>query len=243
VCTVSWTEGLDTFELFSNRDEQRTRPSALPPSTWTGERGGRFLAPIDSAAQGTWISVNEHGVALCLLNHYQAQAPRTDSPKSRGWIVRGLADAGDAFVVRQALEEEDLSAYPGFRLLVLQPGEPARLAHWDGVQFAWADQVRAPLISSGYALERVTQSRLDVFRQLEAEHGGVSPEMLAAYHQSELPEPGPLAVNMSREDARTVSLTTVRVSPETVELTYYPGPPAEDPPALTHRLKRVGALN
>jgi hypothetical protein len=241
VCTVSWTEGLESFELFSNRDEQRSRPSALPPSTWTGERGGRFLAPIDSAAQGTWISVNEHGLALCLLNHYQAQPPRTDSPKSRGWIVRGLADAGDAFVVRQALEEEDLRGYPGFRLLVLQPGEPARLAHWDGVQFAWADRVRAPLISSGYALERVTQSRLELFRRMEAEYGGVTSEMLAAYHKSELPEPGPLAVNMTREDARTVSLTTVSATPEIVELSYYPGPPAEDPPALTHRLKRASA--
>lgn len=243
MCTVSWTRGVERFELFSNRDEQRTRTAALPPSTWTGERGGRFLAPIDSAAQGTWISVNEHGLALCLLNHYQAQAPQTDQPKSRGWIVRGLADAGDPFVIREALEEDDLRPYPGFRLLVLQAGEPARLAHWDGRQLAWADHVRPPLISSGYAFEQVTRSRLDVFKQLKEEHGQVDGEMLHAFHSSELPEPGPLAVNMTREDARTVSMTTVKVEPDLVELTYYPGPPAENPPALTHRLARVNTSN
>ena len=66
MCTVSWLPEPGGFTLCFNRDERRTRGAALPPES--RRAGGRaFLAPYDSDHGGTWLAVNDAGLALGLL--------------------------------------------------------------------------------------------------------------------------------------------------------------------------------
>ncbi len=69
MCTVTWLQNADGYEVFCNRDELKTRKPALPPA-YAERNGVRYLAPIDLDGGGSWFGVNEFGVTLCLVNHY-----------------------------------------------------------------------------------------------------------------------------------------------------------------------------
>ena len=238
MCTVTWTRGLGRLELYTNRDEQRSRPAAEPPRERRTPGGARYLSPRDPAGDGTWVAANEFGLVLCLVNHYQAREPGAGPLLSRGTVVTDLADArdpGEALERGRGLPFERLR---GFRLLALSIGSEPVLLGWDGER---ATEVRGegvplPLISSSVRLPEVERSRRAVFAALEAEHGGVHAQMLAAFHRSEAPEPGPLSVSMVRDDAWTVSRTRVAVDEAGVTMGYAPGRPSERPPEHTVRL-------
>ncbi|MFG0251809.1 MAG: hypothetical protein ACF8NJ_02930, partial [Phycisphaerales bacterium JB038] len=60
-------DGAGGYRMACNRDELRTRPEALPPVQRTyGDR--RAWLPVDPVSDGTWIGLNEVGLALTLLN-------------------------------------------------------------------------------------------------------------------------------------------------------------------------------
>lgn len=230
MCTVSWLEGLGLVELFTNRDEQRSRASAEPPFEWCAADGTRFLAPRDPAGGGTWVAVNEHGLVLCLVNHYQAADPVGTGLLSRGSIVVDLAAGRDLDEVDRGADRLELDHLRGFRLLALQPDVDPLLVSWDGRDFTRdrGVEVRPPLISSSVRMPEVEVARRAAYQAAVTGHGGETPEALAAFHASRSPEPGPLAVSMSRPDACTVSHTRVRVEPDRVEMAYVEGPPDGD---------------
>jgi len=258
VCTVTWVRGLasrlpggdrpggsipggDWVELLTNRDEQRSRPPAVPPRLHRASNGMRYLAPVDERGGGTWIAANEAGIALCLLNHYQAAelAPGLE-PRSRGLIVTDLAGARDLDGVVESLRNLDLGAARGFRLVALDGAGGLRLCTWDTATLVLDRDaaVSAPLISSGFDLDGVQQARRQTFATLSARHGGVTRDMLVEFHASELPEPGPYAVSMGRADAQTVSHTRVRIDAQAIEMHYQPGRPADRGAVQMARLER-----
>lgn len=242
MCTVTWVRALDATWLFTNRDELRTRRPALPPRVHETAGGRRYLAPVDEEGGGTWIGAAEHGLVLCLLNHYQAaELPAAVQPRSRGLVIGELLDADDPASALERLAAIDLGPVRGFRLLALAPDAGPRLATWDTRRLTVASgaDVAQPLVSSAYDLAGVESARRRTFEQLAAEHGGVGPDMLAAFHASERPEPGPYAVSMSRPDAWTVSHTRVRVAPDAVAMHYQSGRPSEGGPIVTARLGRT----
>ncbi len=243
MCTVSWIRGVDGFELFCNRDEQRTRSEALPPKVRSADDPAgsgstrRTLYPLDPDGGGTWISANDAGLALCLLNNYQAADPRVDRPTSRGELVRGLASAPGAAAVRAELERIDPGHFRGFQLLVLEPGggaDESFVAFWDGrrLDFVLLEEASIPLISSGFDLPRVERARREAFERRVAEAGELDTALLSDYHGSCEPEPGPLAVLMERPDARTVSHTRVSVTSDEVWMHYMPVPEDLDGPVV-----------
>ncbi len=66
------------IRIACNRDELRTRPSALPPQV--RQFGGhQAILPIDPVSDGTWISVNDAGVVATLLNTYTGPAEASRS--------------------------------------------------------------------------------------------------------------------------------------------------------------------
>jgi len=69
MCTVTWLQRHEGYEVFCNRDELKTRKPALPPRL-AECNGVRYLAPIDNDGGGSWLGVNEFGVSLCLVNYY-----------------------------------------------------------------------------------------------------------------------------------------------------------------------------
>src|SRR5215470_3751286 len=89
MCTVSFLPKSKGFYLAMNRDEKQDRFSALAPMILNVERR-RAIIPREPTG-GTWISTNEAGVCLALINwHRVAREPKHDVV-SRGEVVRALA--------------------------------------------------------------------------------------------------------------------------------------------------------
>lgn len=216
MCTVSWLEEDCGYHLFSSRDEQRTRGRAQPPRVF--ERNGvRWIAPVDADHGGSWVSVNEFGIGLCLLNGGAGNATM-----SRGQIVMSYAAYTDQLDIAKAVESEDLRRYAPFSLLILEPGIPAMLVEWDGHEVAVFPNADAylPLASSSLDAMGARHERSRLFRKLR-------PSCVTdhfEFHASHLPEPGPHSPCMHRDDAATVSFSHIAVTSDAVEMTYYPEP-------------------
>jgi hypothetical protein len=68
MCTLTiFPLGNGHHRLAFNRDEARSRSAATPPR-WGCYGDREALLPIDPAGRGTWIAVNDAGLAMALLN-------------------------------------------------------------------------------------------------------------------------------------------------------------------------------
>jgi len=221
VCTASWLIHPEGYELFFNRDESRLRGPARAPELLEID-GMRALLPVDSDAGGTWLGVNERGLALALLNGKDARGPHPD-PRSRGLLVRDLLSAEDASAALTRLERADLPRHRGFTLALFEPGREPRVRTWDGERLS-TEPARLPLASSSLDGGR---ARLERQRVFAAQHAGLVPERdtLERFQRSHEPERGPWSPCMHREDASTVSASEVRVDARRVALRYAAGPP------------------
>jgi hypothetical protein len=120
MCTVVFQQCAGRVRIAMNRDERRGRAPESPPAL--GEDGPtRWIAPSDGEKGGTWIGVNDRGVAACLLNGYVrgdlALLARTDIP-SRGGIIPSLLDSPSIDVGDWIRRELQAERYPSFTLLV-----------------------------------------------------------------------------------------------------------------------------
>lgn len=216
-----------------NRDELYSRGQALPPQQRT-KNGLRLIAPIDSNAGGTWISVNELGITNCLLNHYPRALRNSGAPepggkrstRSRGEIPLRAAAAATIAEVTSILQSLELSSYRPFLLFSIDPGGAKRLHVWDGIgSIVVEESPSAPITTSSFDSEAVVARRTATYRELVA--GEASEECLREYHRSHLPERGPYSVCVHRSDGGTRSLTTVTVDTGVVALAHRGGPPCE----------------
>jgi len=242
VCTVSWLRGADGYELFCNRDERRTRARAFAPAVRA--RGGvRYVAPADGDFGGSWIGVNEHGLALCLLNGYEGAEtkPRADG-RSRGLLLTDLLDCRAAPQVRARLAAlTDLPRYRPFTLLALDAGGAPFAARWSGGQLSFDDDPRAPLTSSSFEAAAVAASRGELYRRTVLAKAGEDAGLLYEFHHSHEPARGPFSVCMHRDDAATVSFSRVSVREGLIGFEYHPGAPCEGGDAVKVILPRAGA--
>ena len=247
MCTLTWTRSAGSvvgYELFFNRDELKTRRPALPPeeheSAGDDGRPVRFLAAIDADAGGTWLGVNEHGLAVGLLNGWRDRDRTRPDATSRGLLVKELLGSRDTAALARRLARRGLAEFRSFTLIALEPGKaPVLRASWDGEalaldRLAEGDQ---PISSSSKDPEGAARARRAVWSRL-ASARAPGPAELAAFHASHEPEPGAWSPCMHREDAETVSFTRVLAAPREVSLTYRPGPACGNAPEVTRRLSR-----
>ncbi len=238
MCTLTWRQTDGGFSLLMNRDELYSRGHAEPPQVHEID-GVPVLAPVDTDAGGTWISVNGEGVALCLLNRYPRGKESRTPPvrQSRGLLVLRYASAADVGRVETQLRRDDLRRYAPFTLLVMAPGTKPCVRQWDGYHL---EQVAAtpPLTSSSFDTENVCAARRQTYRQLVGDTPSL--EELRAYHESHLPAAGPYSVCTHREDGETRSLTEIHVTPAEVRMEYIAGPPCRTNAGVTKTLQRSG---
>lgn len=240
MCTVTWFFDADGYELFFNRDERRSRGVAEPPGEAVAG-GVRYLAPTDRDAGGTWLTINQLGVAVGLLN---AEVPgaRTDGPaESRGRLVRELADLEDPSDLEGRLRAARLSRRMPFTLFALAPGGRAQVVDYDGFRLTPRPLVQPALLSSsslvpgGAAQPR--QSELERLLALEEDRRRAR----LLFHRSHQPERGPVSPCMHRPDARTVSFSHVQVVDGRVAFHYQDGPPCRAGSAELRHLGRPGS--
>lgn len=239
MCTVTWVHDDCGYQLFCNRDEKLTRGVANPPGLSLRD-GISFLAPQDADFGGTWISVNEFGVSVCLLNGAIAMdqgnsaGPSARRLKSRGLLLVGLAAAESIAAVSALVSKADLFAYAPFTLAVLERSNRSAVIEWNGFAKAisTADEPQLPLTSSSFDTDGVRSERRREYRRhvkLEKPDAGA----LLKFHRSHRMQPGAYSICMHRPDAETVSFSRITVTRAAAEFFYSPAAPCRQVPGQT----------
>jgi len=242
MCTVTWVHEHDGYQLFCNRDEQLTRQPSTAPRL--GVRDGiRFAAPMDGDFGGTWIAANEFGVTVCLLNGanltaFESAAGGGRERRSRGLLVPELMAGSTATGVAERVSGRDLSGFAPFTIAVLEPGQQALIAEWNGEEktiLPFGDPY-LPLASSSFDGEMARMVRRQEYRRLAG--AGTKPDTrsLLAFHQSHCGGPGPFSPCMHRSDAQTVSFTRVQVTRRQASVYHSPAAPCRHSPGKTVKL-------
>ncbi len=230
MCTMTWFVHDDGYDLFFNRDERLTRSRALLPTIQhhnNVDRDISYISPTDVDAGGTWIATNEHGLTVCLLNHYQFEQIETyKNWTSRGAIVRQFSNITELVQAKSMFESMVLEDYRAFRMFIIEPSGDNLLLVWDGHKARIEHNASVPKSSSSVDAKNVKALRKKLFVDLELDKSE-SAEQYIAYHSSHLPNRSKDSVCMHRKDAQTVSLSHVRVANGEISFRYADGPPCE----------------
>src|SRR5262245_46861600 len=121
MCTVSFLPRSQGFYLAMNRDEERDRAAALAPAVVELERH-RAMFPREPTG-GTWISANDVGICLALINWHRIEREPSNSVVSRGEIIRELAGKSIAGEIQDSMTRLPLCKLRPFRLIAIVPPE------------------------------------------------------------------------------------------------------------------------
>jgi len=214
MCTLSYLLTDNGYELFFNRDEQRSRQIALTPEI---NKENQAIYPIDPQGKGTWLAVNQQGLSLALLNYYQAcDNSKTQSYVSRGQLIPTLMlqlKNTKNKSISDLLQAIDLSIYQPFQLATFpnnlsKTSEKVSFYQWDGSKLVLTNKEQ-PFTSSGVDFDYVEKQRKDKFKQLICPKNATR-EQFKNFHSSQ-ETAGKYSVNMERFDAKTVSISHICV--------------------------------
>lgn len=233
MCTLTWLKDREGLRIYFNRDEKRTRLPAAPPRI-SVINGIRVLAPVDGNAGGTWLAVNEHGVAVAILNYYEAEADGAHSNgnyESRGHLVLRLASQPEASAAIDALRSLPHDAYRPFIVAIFSINHEGMMARWDGRRCTeiGLDSISLPVTTSSYRTNDVLASRTEQYHAMLAGRP-VSDDLLAAFHKSRSGKGGPFSVTMTRPDACTVCFNAVMIGDKMISFFYEDRDVAGDDP-------------
>lgn len=208
-----------------NRDEQRARGRGLPPREVMLGRV-RAVMPTDPKSGGSWIGINDRGLAACVLNGNPdvggAHAERWAGRASRGVIVPRLLECA---TMEQALElagEIEAREFPAFCAVCFDTERVCAIVS-DGQEL----RVDEPSVltraymrtSSGLGDALVEGPRRAIFEDLLG-GDGADRDRQDRLHAHQWRGREHLSVLMSREDARTVSRTIVELTESRATMRY-----------------------
>ena len=223
---MTWFITDDGYELFFNRDEAKTRKRAFLPDV-KKQNNVIYISPTDADAGGTWIAANEHGITVCLLNHYEFEKPSTEhSWTSRGEIVKTLSEAVDLDGLQQLFKKLALKQFRAFRLFAINRLGQNLFYTWDGNSLKLEQDIQQPKSSSYFQTDEVIEARQRLFNALEL-NNRQDRQAYLDYHASHSPRKSAFSVCMHRDDAGTVSCSHVVVNSKQVEFSYTDGAPCE----------------
>src|SRR5205085_11132815 len=119
--------------IGANRDEMVDRP-ALPPGRHWPDRA-EVTGGLDLLGGGSWLGVNDWGVAAAILNRHGSLGPAVGM-RSRGELVLEALDHADAVAAAAALSHLDPTAYRTFNLIVADNRDAFWLRHDGGARIA-----------------------------------------------------------------------------------------------------------
>jgi uncharacterized protein with NRDE domain len=117
--------------LGANRDEMIGRPWRAPGRHWPDR--AEVVAGLDTLAGGSWLGLNDWGVAAAVLNRQGSLGP-APGLRSRGELVLEALDHADAVAAAEALSHLDPAAYRTFNLIVADERDGFWLRHAGGKQ-------------------------------------------------------------------------------------------------------------
>ena len=237
MCTLTILPGIKSgsisrgVRIAFNRDEQRSRTSGTNPSLERHE-DWQALLPRDPQGGGTWIAASDRGLVFTLLNVNPAESdPTSSGGASRGSIIPGLLSSASLDEVAARLPALSAPIRRPFRLVVT---DGASLLEAIGGN-ALVECLRHPLdqpfmrCSSGLGDEVVAPLRTEAFSRLFTREGADPVAAQEAFHRLRFSDREDCSIDMSREDALTVSWTLVELRPGVLRMTHHPGPPREQP--------------
>ena len=115
--------------IGANRDEMIDRPSKPPGRHWPDRP--ELTAGLDMLAGGSWLGVNDWGVAAAVLNRHGSLGPARGQ-RSRGELVPEALDHADAAAAAEALSDLDPEAYRTFNLIIADESHGFWLRHAGG---------------------------------------------------------------------------------------------------------------
>lgn len=235
MCTMTWFVDAHGYQLFFNRDERLTRQRAQEPALFHAN-GVQYMSPTDTDAGGTWIAVNEYGVTVCLLNHYQFEQISTyKNWISRGEIVRRFATTDQLVLAEKRFLKMSLTDFRAFRMFLIEPSGDNCLMVWDGHTARVEHNVTAPKSSSSVDAKHVKEARKKLFAELQLASSTTTQDYLN-FHASHLPARSKESVCMHRDDAKTVSFSFIQVNQDQVSFRYADGSPCESELGQAHLL-------
>lgn len=225
MCSVTFWPNGPTYRLAMNRDEQLTRVKGRPPARFV--TNGRAALHPSEPGSGTWISVNDSGVGLALINWY-AITQRASAPTvSRGEVVMTMREVSQVEEAAQRLAALPLKQINPFRLIGVFP------QHQSVCEWRWNQQQLEKIVhewspqqwfSSSYDEPAAQRIRSETFSARCHEPDAGEAVWLRRLHGSHSPERGPFSICMHRADAATVSYTEIEVSGEHTVMSHHVGP-------------------
>jgi hypothetical protein len=225
MCTVSFLPNAQGFYLGMNRDEKLDRFTALAPRIVALARH-RAVFPREPTG-GTWISANDVGICLALINWHRVECEPKHEVISRGQVVRELAGKSSADEIANSVMKLQLRKLRPFRLIAIVPSERI-LTEWrwnlEWLTMRTHEWQRQHWFSSGFDEGRAELERQRVCDAASDRQSTGSLSWLRQLHRSHAPKRGPFSICMHRADATTVSYTEVAVSGRRATMLYKPGP-------------------
>src|SRR5215218_412851 len=129
--------------IGANRDEMIDRPAKPPARHWPDRT--EIVAGIDLFAGGSWLGVNDWGVAAAVLNRHGSLGPKAGL-RSRGELVLEALDHADAVDAAAALSDLDPEAYRSFNLIVADNRDAFCLRH------TGAERIKAHPVPDGLSI-------------------------------------------------------------------------------------------
>ncbi len=114
--------------IAANRDEMIDRPWLPPAHHWPDRP--EAVGGLDVLAGGSWLAVNQHGVAAGILNRVGTLGPAAGR-RSRGELVLEAVDHADAGIAAEALTQLEPRSYRPFNLIVADDRDAFWLRHAD----------------------------------------------------------------------------------------------------------------
>src|SRR5438874_1946520 len=112
--------------IGANRDEMIDRAAKPPGRHWPDRM--EVVGGLDLLAGGSWLGVNDWGVAAAILNRHGTLGPAVGR-RSRGELVLEALDHADAVAAAAALSHLDPAAYRTFNLIVADNRDAFWLCH------------------------------------------------------------------------------------------------------------------
>jgi hypothetical protein len=223
MCTVSVVRFGEAIRLVCNRDEQRARPAARPPAVSTIAVDS-IACPIDTSSGGTWVGVRGGAFVAALLNRTEPPRAASSRPTSRGSIVPAILACRSFDAAVDAATAIDPAAFAPFTLLIAGLRRAAIVSSREVWSPASCD-IAVPLLqtssSRGDALVEAPRGALfdALVRRAAAPLAGQH-----AFHRHRWPHRRDISVVMAREDAATVSRTTIDLTATGGSISYEGAP-------------------
>ncbi|HEY3910755.1 MAG TPA: NRDE family protein [Stellaceae bacterium] len=117
--------------IGANRDEMVDRPWQAPARHWPDRP--EVVAGLDVLAGGSWLGINDWGVAAAVLNRTGSLGP-APGRRSRGELVLEALDHADAVAAAEALSHLNPDSYRSFNLIVADERDGFWLRHAGGAR-------------------------------------------------------------------------------------------------------------